>query len=143
MRKFDRSINGYNVEQVNAFVDDVVDKVDDMITKMKQKDLEIERLTNELEHYKKMDATINRAVVIAEEAASKYKTSSLNESDAIVTEAKKNANRIINDALLKAEKYEEDAARLRRNIVAYKRRMKNLIDQQSEIIDDLDKVDIE
>lgn len=143
MRKFDRSLNGYNIAQVNAFVDDVVDKVDDMITKMKQKDLEIERLNNELEHYKKMDATINRAVVIANEAVSKYKTASLNESDVIVTEAKKNANRIINDALLKAEKYEEDAQRLRRNIIAYKRRMKNLIDQQSEIIDDLDKIDIE
>lgn len=143
VRKFDRSLNGYNIAQVNAFVDDVVDKVDDMITKMKQKDLEIERLNNELEHYKKMDATINRAVVIANEAASKYKTASLNESDVIVTEAKKNANRIINDALLKAEKYEEDAQRLRRNIIAYKRRMKNLIDQQSEIIDDLDKIDIE
>ena len=72
MRKFDRSLNGYNVAQVNAFVDDVVDKVDDMITKMKEKDLEIDRLNKELEHYKKMDATINRAVVIAEEAASKY-----------------------------------------------------------------------
>lgn len=143
VRKFDRSLNGYNIAQVNAFVDDVVDKVDDMITKMKQKDLEIERLNNELEHYKKMDATINRAVVIANEAVSKYKTASLNESDVIVTEAKKNANRIINDALLKAEKYEEDAQRLRRNIIAYKRRMKNLIDQQSEIIDDLDKIDIE
>ena len=143
MRKFDRSLNGYNVAQVNAFVDDVVDKVDDMITKMKEKDLEIDRLNKELEHYKKMDATINRAVVIAEEAASKYKASSLNESDAIVTEAKKNANRIINDALMKAEQYENDAARLRRNIIAYKRRMKNLIDQQSEIIDDLDKIDME
>lgn len=143
MRKFDRSLSGYNVAQVNAFVDDVVDRVDDMITKMKEKDLEIERLNKELEHYKKMDATINRAVVIAEEAASKYKTSSLNESDVIVNEAKKNANRIINEALMQAEKYEEDAARLRRNIIAYKRRMKNLIDQQSEIIDDLDKIDIE
>ena len=110
---------------------------------MKEKDLEIDRLNKELEHYKKMDATINRAVVIAEEAASKYKVSSLNESDAIVTEAKKNANRIINDALMKAEQYENDAARLRRNIIAYKRRMKNLIDQQSEIIDDLDKIDME
>ncbi len=143
MRKFDRSFNGYNVAQVNAFVDDVVDKVDDMITKMKSKDLEIDRLNKELEHYKKMDATINRAVIVAEEAASQYKTTSLNESDLIVTEAKKNANRIINDALSKAEKYEEDAARIRRNIIAYKRRMKNLIDQQSEIIDDLDKIDIE
>lgn len=142
MKKFDRSINGYNVIQVNAFVDDVVDKVDDMITKMKQKDLEIDRLNKELEHYKRMDATINRAVTVAEEAASKYQNASLNESDLIVTEAKKNANRIINDALIKAEKIEEDASRLRRNIIAYKRRMKNLIEQQADIIDDLDKIDI-
>ena len=143
MKKFDRSLNGYNVAQVNAFVDDVVDKVDDMITKMKQKDLEIDRLNKELEHYKNMDATLNRAVVVAEEAASKYQTAALNESDMLVTEAKKNANRIINDALIKAEKIEEDSARLRRNIITYKRRMRNLIEQQAEIVDDLDKIDIE
>lgn len=143
MKRFDKSINGYNVIQVNAFVDDVVDKVDDMITKMKQKDMEIERLTKELEHYKNMDATLNRAVVIAEEAASKYKEVSLSESDLIVTEAKKNANRIINDALMKAEHIEEESARLRRNIITYKRRIRNLIEQQAEIIDDLDKIDIE
>lgn len=143
MRKFDRSIHGYNVEQVNAFVDDVISRVDDMITKMKNKDLEIDRLTKELEHYKNMDATLNRAVVMAEEAASKYKNNSLTESDLIVTEAKKNANRIINDALMKAENIEEDAARLRRNIITYKRRMKQLIDEQASIIDDLDKVDID
>ncbi len=143
MKKFDRSLNGYNVIQVNAFLDDVINRVDDMITKMKQKDLEIDRLNKELEHYKKMDATLNRAVVVAEEAASKYKEASLNESDLIVTEAKKNANRIINDALMKAEKLEGDAARLRRNIVAYKRRVRSLIEQQADIIDDLDKIDIE
>ena len=143
MKKFNRSLNGYNVDQVNSFVDDVVDKVDDMITKMKQKDLEIDRLKKELEHYKSMDATLNRAVVVAEEAASKYQTAALNESDVIVTEAKKNANRIINDALVKAEKIEEDSARLRRNIITYKRRMRNLIEQQAEIVDDLDKIDMD
>ncbi len=143
MKKFDRSLNGYNIAQVNAFVDDVVDKVDDMITKMKQKDMEIARLNKELEHYKSMDATLNRAVVIAEEAANKYKENSLNESDLIVTEAKKNANRIVNDALMKAEKIEEEASRLRRNVITYKRRIRNLIDQQAEIIDDLDKIDLE
>lgn len=143
MRKFDKSFNGYNVNQVNAFVDDVVDKVDDMINKMKEKDLLIDRLTKELEHYKSMDATLNRAVVMAEEASNKYKENSLNESDLIITEAKKNANRIINDALMKAEHIEEESARLRRNIVTYKRRIKSLINQQAEIVDDLDKIDIE
>jgi cell division initiation protein len=143
MKKFDKSLNGYNVHQVNAFVDDVVVKVDEMIHKMKQKDLEIERLAKELEHYKNMDATLNRAVVIAEEAASKYREVSISESDAIVLEAKKNANRIINDALMKAEHIEEESARLRRNIITYKRRIRNLIEQQAEIVDDLDKIDIE
>lgn len=143
MKRFERSLNGYNVREVNAFVDDVVDKVDDMITKMKQKDLEIERLTKELEHYKRMDATLNRAVLMAEEASNKYKENSISESDLIVREAKKNANRIINDALMKAERIEEDASRLRRNIITYKRRIKALIDQQADIIDDLDKVDLD
>lgn len=143
MKKFDRSINGYNVHQVNAFVDDVISRVDDMITKMKNKDLEIDRLEKELEHYKNMDATLNRAVVMAEEAASKYKNNTLAESDLIITEAKKNANRIINDALMKAENLEADAARLRRNIVTYKRRIRSLIEEQASIIDDLDKVDID
>lgn len=142
MKKFDKSFSGYNVEQVNAFVDEVIEKVDDMITKMKEKDLEIDRLNKELVHYKDMESTINRAVMIAQDAASKYKENSLNESDLIVTEAKKNANRIINDALLKAEQLEEDAARLRRNIITYKRRIKSLLDQQADLIDDLDKVDL-
>lgn len=143
MKKFDKSINGYNVHQVNAFVDDVVIKVDDMINKMKQKDMEIDRLNKELEHYKNMDATLNRAVILAEEAASRIQDNSLSQSDSIISEAKKNANRIINDALMKAEHLEEESARMRRNIITFKRRVRNLIDQQADIVDDLDKIDIE
>jgi cell division initiation protein len=89
-----------------------------------------------------MDATLNRAVVMAEEASSKYKESSLNESDLIITEAKKNANRIVNDALLKAETIEAESQRLRRNIVTYKRRIRSIIEEQMTLIDDLDKVDL-
>lgn len=143
MKKFDRSLNGYNISQVNQFIDDVIINVDDMINKMKQKDMEIDRLTKELEHYKSMEATLNRAVVIAEEASNKYQSASLKESDLIVNDAKKNANRIINDALLRAEKLEQESARLRRNIVSYKRRIHDLMDQQIELIDDLDKIDFE
>lgn len=142
MKKFSKSFSGYNTHEVNAFVDDVVKNVDEMLTKMKAKDMEIDRLTKELEHYKKMDETLNRAVVMAEESSRKYKENSLNESDLIVTEAKKNANRIINDALAKAEHIEEETQRMRRNIITYKRRIKSLIDQQADLVDDLDKIDL-
>ena len=142
MKKFSKGFSGYNTHEVNAFVDDVVKNVDEMLQKMKAKDMEIDRLTKELEHYKSMDATLNRAIVMAEESSKKYRESSLNESDLIITEAKKNANRIINDALTKAEHIEEESQRMRRNIITYKRRIKNLIDQQAELVDDLDKVDL-
>ena len=143
MKKFDRSINGYNIYQVNSFVDEVVEEVDQMVDKIKRQSLEIDRLEKELEHYKKMDETLNKAVAIAESSATTMKDSSRTESETIIENAKCNANRIINDALLKAESIEEESQRIRRNIILYKRRMKNLIDQQSEIIDDLDKVDIQ
>ena len=142
MKKFSKSFSGYNTHEVNAFVDDVVKNVDSMLSKMKAKDMEIDRLTKELDHYKKMDETLNRAVVMAEESSRKYKENSLNESDLIVTEAKKNANRIINDALAKAEHIEEETQRMRRNIITYKRRIKSLIDQQADLVDDLDKIDL-
>ena len=142
MKKFSKSFSGYNTHEVNAFVDDVVKNVDSMLSKMKAKDMEIDRLTKELEHYKKMDETLNRAVVMAEESSRKYKENSLSESDLIVTEAKKNANRIINDALAKAEHIEEETQRMRRNIITYKRRIKSLIDQQADLVDDLDKIDL-
>ena len=142
MKKFSKSFSGYNTHEVNAFVDDVVKNVDSMLTKMKAKDMEIDRLTKELEHYKSMDATLNRAIVMAEESSKKYRESSLNESDLIITEAKKNANRIINDALAKAEHIEEETQRMRRNIITYKRRIKSLIDQQADLVDDLDKIDL-
>lgn len=143
MKKFSNSFNGYNVQEVNQFVDDVIKQVDEMINKMKDKDREIIELNKELEHYKNMETTLNRAVILAEESAEKYKNNSLNESDLIIKEAKKNANRIINDALLKAEHIEEESQRLRRNIITYKRRIRNLIDQQAEIVDDLDKIDLD
>jgi len=143
MKKFDRSINGYNIDQVNKFVDEVVTEVDQMVVKIREQSLEIQKLTSELEHYKKLDDTINKAVEIASSSAETIKDSSKTESELILINAKKNANRIINDALTKAEHIEEESQRMRRNIITYKRRIKDLMDQQADIIDDLDKIDLQ
>lgn len=143
MKKFDRSINGYNIYQVNSFVDEVVNEVDQMVEKLKRQSLEIQRLERELEHYKKMDETLNRAVAIAETSVTTIKDNSKAESETIIANAKNNANRIINDALLKAEHIEEESQRMRRNVITYKRRLRDLLEQQSEIIEDLDKIDMQ
>ena len=64
MEKFNTAFSGYNKEEVNKFIDDVIKQVETMINNMKSKDLEIERLKAELEHYKNLEDTFNRALII-------------------------------------------------------------------------------
>jgi cell division septum initiation protein DivIVA len=65
------------------------------------------------------------------------------ESDMILGEAKSNANRIVSDALLRAEKVEYDAARLRKNISLFKRSLRDKLQEQLNMVDDIEILDIE
>ena len=55
MEKFSTSKDGYNKEEVNKFVNDVVTEVESMLNKMKQKDKEISELTKSLEKYDNLE----------------------------------------------------------------------------------------
>lgn len=142
MEKFTTTISGYKKSEVNKFLNDVISEVDGMINKMKAKDLEIEKLKAELEHYKNLESTFNRAIMVAEEASTQIKKVARDESQSIITEAKMNANRIINDALRTREKAENDTERLRRNIITFKRRLKTIVENQLEVIEDLEHIDL-
>ena len=60
----------------------------------------------------------------------------------IMEDAKKNASRIVNEALLRAEKTEMETAMLRKNINVFKRKLKDIIESQLEIVDDIEKVEL-
>ena len=64
------------------------------------------------------------------------------ERDIIVSDAKKNANRIVNEALLKAEEIEKETDNLRRNLIVFKRRLRENLETQLELVDDIEKIDI-
>lgn len=142
MEKFSTSFSGYNKEEVNKFIDDVIGQVESMINNMKSKDLEIEKLKTELEHYKDLEKTFNRALNLAEDAGEKIKNQAKNESTQIVIDAKRNADRIINNALIKSEQINKDAERLRRNIIIFKRRLRDILETQIELADDIDRLEI-
>ena len=143
MEKFSTSFSGYNKEEVNKFIDDVINQVESMINNMKSKDLEIENLKSELEHYKSLENSFNRALNLAEDAGQQIKNHAKSESVQIITEAKRNADRIINNALIKSDQIKKDADRLRRNIIIFKRRLRDILETQIELADDIDRLEIE
>ena len=140
MRKFNTSFPGYNKGEVNSFVQNVTTEYEGMLENLKNRDQEIEKLKNELMHYKNIENTLNRAILIAEESSQNIKKTAFDESRAIIEDAKRNASRIINNALIKAEKVETEAESLKRQFANYKKRYRNILE---EAIDEVDRLEID
>ena len=141
MRKFNSSINGYNKLEVNNFVNEVTSEYESMLAKLKKQDEDIVALKQELEKYKNMENTLNRAIMVAEDAWNQIKKVARDEAKGLIDDARRNASRIVNDALLKADKVEQDAELLKRRVVIFKRRLRSVVDEQIEFIDSIKEED--
>lgn len=138
VNKFSTSIQGYKKEEVNDFVKEVTKEYESMLSKLKSSCEVIESLKKELKHYKDIESTLNRAIFIAEESTSNIKKAAYDESKVIIEDAKRNATKVINNALIKAERIENDAESLRRKVAVYKRRFRALVEDQLDEIENLD-----
>lgn len=143
MEKFSTSKDGYNKEEVNKFVNDVVTEVESMLNKMKQKDKEISELTKSLEKYDNLELVLNKTILMAEDSSNQMKKLAKEEADNLINDAKKNASRIVNEALMQAEKTELESIRLKRNIITFKKKLKVLLEQQVDLADEIDKIDLD
>ena len=151
MKEFARTANGYDPEQVNKFLDQVIDHIEKIISEMKNKDeliknleeenRQVSKLKEELEKYKSMENTLNTAIVMAQKTSDQIKANANRESELIITDARHNANRVVNEALLRAEKIEMDSATLKRNVSMFKRKLRNIIEDQLALVDEIDKED--
>ena len=139
MKKFNTSINGYAKNEVNSFVNDVAKEYESMLGNLKNKDQEISSLKEQLQRYKNMEATLNRAILVAEEASNNIKKIARDEYKGIVEDAKRNASRIVNDALIKAERVEQEAENLKRRVIIFKRRFKQAVEEQLEVIESIEE----
>ena len=152
MEKFNRTLRGYDPEEVNSFLDKVIAQVETMISDIKEKDakiaelekisLENKNLKEKLMQYERMEATVNKTIMMAQKTSEQVRMSTQKECDAVLEDARCNANRIVNEALLRAEKTEQEANMLRRNINIFKRRVKDIVEAQLEVVNEMDQVEL-
>ena len=139
MKKFGTSFNGYNKNEVNSFVRDVTKEYENMLNNLKTRDQEVESLKQKLIQYQSMENTLNRALLVAEDASTQIKKMARDESKGLIEDAKRNASRIVNDALLKATKLENDAEELKRRIILFKRKFRQAIETELEVIEEINE----
>ena len=152
MEKFNRTVRGYDPEEVNLFLDKIIKQVESMVDEIEEKDARIKELQSmetenanlreRLEQYERMEETLNKAILMAQKTSEQIKVNAHNEAQVVMDDAKRSANRIINEALLKAEKLENENSLLRRNTNIFKKRVREIVEAQLEIVDELDDVEM-
>lgn len=140
MGKFSTSLNGYDKNEVNTFINEVTIRYSNILDALKQKDQELKEIKDKLDYYTNLESTLNKAILVAEESSTNIKKMAREESTRVIEMAKSNASRIINEALLKADKAEMEAEEIRRKVASYKRRIKAIINEQLEYIDEMDQI---
>lgn len=143
MEKFSYETNGYNRREVNNFVDEVITQTEGIVKKCKEQRNEIEKLKEELKHYRNLESSLKDAIIRAEEAGDNIKRMAREESSMIVTDAKNNASRIVNEALLRAEKIEIKAETLENNMKIFKRKLKLIMEQQMAVVEEIEVLELE
>ena len=141
--RFSIEENGYNKAEVNKLIDDVIVQTEGIIERVKKQSREIKELKEELEKYKRMEDTLKSSMYKAEVASNNIKKQAIDEGKMIVEDAKRNASRIVNDALITSEKIELKADTLERNVRIFKKKLKLIVEQQLAVVDEIEELDLE
>lgn len=143
MKRFTIAHEGYDIDEVNRFIDVVIKRLEKLNNENSVLQMKISSLEEELKKEKINEAKMAEAIIAAESTSEKIKSLARDEANLIVEEARNNANSIVHEALITAQKAENEASILRKNIVVYKNRIKNIIKAQLDIAEELDKYDLD
>ncbi|MBK3494465.1 DivIVA domain-containing protein [Viridibacillus sp. YIM B01967] len=134
-KEFTRGFRGYNEDEVNEFLTQIIKDYE--ITLKEKKELESKLLTSkeQIGHYNAIESTLQKSIVIAQEAAEEVRRNSTKEAKLIVKEAEKNADRIVNEALSKARRIALEIEELKKQSKVFRNRFKMIVEAQLDLIE--------
>ncbi|OUM87741.1 MAG: hypothetical protein BAA01_13110 [Bacillus thermozeamaize] len=134
-KEFSRSFRGYDEDEVNEFLDQIIKDYEAVIREKKRLEEENAELREKLEHYANLEETLHKSIVVAQEAAEELKGNARKESQLIIREAEKNADRIINEALMKSRSVASEIDELKKRLTVYRTRFRTLLEAQLEMLE--------
>jgi len=133
-KEFGRRLRGYDEDEVNEFLDQVIKDYEALIRENKELQNQALSLQEKLNHFSNIEETLSKTIIVAQEAADEVKGNSKKEAQLIVKEAEKNADRIINEALSKSRKVSLEVEELKKQASIYRARFRSLVEAQLELL---------
>lgn len=140
-KTFNTQMRGYNKHEIEEFLDIVVRDYDEFAQKIKDQDRELKSLRERVKYFDDMKDSLNKSIVVAQDAADNLRVQAQSESNSIIAEAsqkgqliieaaKKEAGTILNQASDDARRLVRDTDDLKRKMRLYHQRMTSIIEAQ-------------
>ncbi|MDY4236859.1 MAG: DivIVA domain-containing protein [Bacilli bacterium] len=126
----------YDKEEIKEILDYAIKKIEQNISTIKDQQIEIDRLKKELEKAHNMSYNYNYEK--EEQIRRELKENAKKEAELIINEARNNANKIINDALIETQKLDMKKEMLEKNIKQLKSKVREVLTKQFELIDEIE-----
>ncbi|GIO13269.1 septum formation initiator [Cohnella xylanilytica] len=133
-KEFGRRLRGYDEDEVNEFLDQIIKDYEAMIRENKDLQSQLQALQEKLGHFANIEETLSKTIIVAQEAADELKGNAKKEAQLIVKEAEKNADRIINESLVKSRKVAMEVEELKKQAAIYRARFRALVETQLDLL---------
>lgn len=131
-------MNGLDENQVYEVIQKIVEDYSDYIRElMKVKD-QILDLKDRLSHYEKMEETLKKSLILAQQSSSDIISNAEKKAENIIDEAQNKAKEIIDEANREVVKIQFEAERTKKDLAVYKGKAVSLLESQMKLLGELE-----
>ena len=138
-KEFKRGIRGYNPDEVDEFLDEVVENYEELYKENSRLKETVTRLKDKVDHYERLEATIQNTFLLAQNAAEQAKESSQKEADLIVNNANETAQKILDKAHSDVIGINDEYERVKEEFIKFRAKFRGFMNTQLQTFDELEK----
>lgn len=136
-KEFRKGFRGYDEQEVDAFLDEVVRDFEAVLKERDQMRDSITDLRRQIDQYRLIEDSLQKALVVAQQAAEEVTAASGKEAELIIEKARQEGERSRQEILERIRDLEDKAARTRSEMDLYRAKMRTLLESQLEILDQM------
>ncbi len=142
-QEFSKTMRGYNVEEVRAFLETVADQADSLQKEVNEFSEKVVHLETRLTDFQMMEKTLQETLMKAEESSRRARSDSRREAEITLREAEVKAHQVISEAHNEADRLKSEILMLQTRRDAFIKKLKYLLQSQTELIEILEENDFE
>lgn len=129
-KEFKRAMRGYSTDEVDEFLDEVVEDFEALYRENASLKDRIEGFNEKIEHYTSLEKTLQNTLVLAQNTADATKVQAEREAKHIIDSAKEKAQAIIENANRENEDLKREYEKYRREFSNFKMRVLSFFENQ-------------